>query len=125
MIEIVVSALMLWGAWFTVPEIRTQYHQPTQDIDAQGMAWASPAVVGQPYCLISVHPTDFPALTAFNQMAVMLHEVGHCLGLGHYGDCWDDATIMASCALAEPTMGDRIELIRLRGYRTVAPMVGH
>jgi hypothetical protein len=120
---LVVIALSLWAAWFPTPPIATQYHQPTQPVDQQGMAWSATLPDGS--CLISVHPTDFPALTPELQAYVVLHEVGHCLGLGHYGNCATEPTIMASCVVAEPTERDRIELIRLHGHRTVVPMVGH
>lgn len=123
MAALVSAALILWGIWFAPPVINTQVHQPTQDIDAQGMAWSATFPDGS--CLISVHPHDFTALPSNLQSYVMLHEVGHCLGLGHYGDCATEPTIMASCVVAEPTLRDRIELIRVRGYRTVVPMVGH
>ena len=124
MLAVLVSiALALWGVWFTPPMIGVQFHQNTQDIDAQGMAWSATFPDGS--CLISVHPNDFPALPEGHKMAVVLHEVGHCLGLGHYGDCWDAPTIMASCLLSEPTERDRIELIRANGYRSYVPMVGH
>lgn len=123
MIELIAAALTLWGIWFTPPEIGVQFHQSSQDIDAQGMAWSATFPDGS--CLVSVHPTDFPALTPELQAYVMLHEVGHCLGLGHYGDCAFEPTIMASCVVAEPTERDRLELIRVNGYRTVVPMVGH
>jgi hypothetical protein len=119
---LVAIALSLWAVWFPV-SIQTQFHQPTQDIDAQGMAWSATFPDGS--CLVSVHPTDFTALSESNQLAVMLHEVGHCLGLGHFGDCGADQTVMASCMLAEPTERDRLELIRANGHRTVVPMVGH
>lgn len=117
MVALVSAALILWGIWFTPPTINTQFHQPTQDIDAQGMAWSAAFPDGS--CLISVHPTEFPALTPELQAYVMLHEVGHCLGLGHYGDCATEPTIMASCVVAEPTLIDRIELIRLHGRQAV------
>ena len=119
---LVAIALSLWAVWFPV-SIQTQFHQPTQDIDAQGMAWSATFPDGS--CLISVHPHDFTALTPELQSYVILHEVGHCLGLGHFGDCDSEPTIMASCVVIEPTERDRIELIRLHGHRTVVPMVGH
>lgn len=115
--NLVAVAVVMWGLWFAPPPIDVQFHQPTQNIDAQGMGWSATMPDGS--CLVSVHPTDFPALPIDYQMAVMLHEVGHCFGLGHFGHCQLEPAVMASCPIPLPTERDRVELIRIRGYRAV------
>lgn len=118
--NLIALAVVLWGLWFTPPPIDVQFHQPTQDIDAQGMGWSATFTDGS--CLVSVHPTDFPALPADYQLAVILHEVGHCFGLGHYGHCQIEPAIMASCPVPVVTGRDRLELIRVNGYRLIVPI---
>ena len=116
--NLVAAAVVLWGLWFTPPPIYVQFHQPGTNFDAQHIGWAA---TGFPdgSCLVSVHPIDFPALPIDYQMAVMLHEVGHCFGLGHFGHCQLEPAVMASCPIPLPTEHDRTELIRIRGYRAV------
>lgn len=74
------------------------------------------------YCLIGVSSTHWNELTPDQQLYVIEHEVGHCLGLDHYGSCNYNVSVMG-CATGTPvTDYDRLryKLASGRGYKIFA-----
>lgn len=71
-------------------------------------------------CLIGVSSTHWGELTPDQQLDVIEHEVGHCLGLAHYGSCNVNVSVMG-CALGTPvTDYDRLryKMVNQLAYKT-------
>ena len=112
-------ALAIWELWFPAPEIVIQGF----DNDLGNVAQSSGPEIVTPACLIAVDNARFALLSPAYQQSTITHEVGHCLGLAHFGTCnGPEVAIMGCGILPEPTERDRVELVRVRGYRLLVPI---
>jgi len=113
--QLVALALVAWGLWFTPPVIQIEGF----DHDLGNVAQSSGPEIVTP-CLIAVDNARFAQLTPAYQQSTITHEVGHCLGLGHFGTCNGEVIALMGCGiLPGPTEVDRVMLIRIHGYRVI------
>ena len=111
-------ALAAWGLWFTPPPIVIEGF----DRDLGNVAGASGPVQVSP-CYIDIDNARFARISPEWQQSVVTHEVGHCLGLWHFGTCNGPEIALMGCGiLPGPTARDREELIRVNGYRLIVPV---
>lgn len=68
-------------------------------------------------CYIAIDQSRMLAYSQPQQQSIILHEYGHCLGLGHFGDCNSTPAIMGCATLGYVTEYDRVRLhMSIRGY---------
>ena len=113
MAVLVALALALWGASVA---IRVEFFQNDVGLTAQSNVYEP----GK--CLIGIHEPRWAALDEGERQSIMLHEVGHCLGLGHYGSCNAHLSIMGCPSLGRVTEYDKA---MLAGNRVFVPMVSN
>ena len=116
---IIAVCLAIWGV-LSAPAIAVEFYQNDNGQLAQTGAHGG-------NCLIAVYEPGWNTLSADEQRSLMLHEVGHCLGLDHFGSCNYNEAIMGCWSLPEPTGYDRARLAALNSpaHRAVLPMVGN
>ena len=113
-------ALALWG-WFLPTNITYQYVDHSYDYGPY-VAWAENWDTNGEHCVISIWPRYWDRLPPAHQQRVIVHEVGHCLGLNHI----ERDSVMKGSAF-EFSVWDRVEFWRVHPapYRTVVPMLSH
>ena len=113
MAALIALVLLMWGVT-VAPVITVEISEHDFGIGAQANVYAP----GK--CLIGVNGPRWKLLNETERMSLMLHEVGHCLGLGHYGSCNAELSIMGCPSLGRITDYDRA---MLAGNRLFVPMV--
>ena len=118
----IAAALLAWGIT-SAPAITAEFHSNPAAPIAQAGAGLPP----DGHCLIGVFDGWWASASEADRQSVMTHEMGHCLGLGHYGDCNSIPSIMGCAFLGEITDYDRVMLARARGsgYAVVVPMLAN
>lgn len=118
-IAMVTAAVLVWGGAHPQIEVREE---------PAFAAAISSGPLPDGTCVIIADPVRMAGYTTEQQVSILTHEVGHCLGLGHFGTCNGPAPAIMGCAtLGEITPYDRLKLAQVRGqaYTTVLPMVGN
>ena len=113
MAAILALAIALWAV--VAPTITVEFFQ--NDIGTLAQTGCPEAN----RCIIGVYEPGWNRLSEADRLSLMLHEVGHTLGLGHYRSCNYQQSIMGCWNLGEITAYDRA---MLKPYRVVVPMVG-
>lgn len=104
--QIIAAIIAIWG--IVVPFTLT----PAPNINTYAYTYTSSEV-----CNIVIDSGLFPNLPESTQTSILLHEYGHCLGLGHYGSCNYNESIMGCATLGYVTDYDRAMLrVKVRGY---------
>ena len=112
---LIAFALLQWNATFAIEG----------EFFTGGSNWWAQTGAHSDHCLIGVNEPWFTSATPELRQSVITHEVGHCLGLGHFGSCNYNEAIMGCATLGEITGYDRAMLGAVRGNRVVVPMVGN
>ena len=105
-LPIIATVIVLWGIIMPVSVTSAP------DINTYAYTYTASGV-----CNIVTDSGLFPNLSESGQVSILLHEYGHCLGLGHYGSCNYNESIMGCATLGYVTDYDRAMLrIKVRGY---------
>lgn len=107
----VAKALLAWG--ITVSGITMEFYGNPEAPNGQA------GKLEDGSCLIGVYQAWWDEADEFNRESLILHEVGHCAGLGHYGSCNGELSIMGCPNLGYLTGYDKAMV----GYRVMVPMV--
>lgn len=106
LISMIFLALSAWGVSSPTPIVA--------HIDTIGWIPAVTAV-DTSECRIYADPVVMAQYSSFQQQSIITHEVGHCLGLSHYGDCNSQPSIMGCATLGYITDYDRMRLNMQQG----------
>ena len=104
---ILALALTLWGVLPQVPITPLFHNQETGQVAS--------AVLLPDVCYIHIQQSWWNTETEAYRQSVILHEVGHCLGLPHFGDCNQTPSIMGCAGLGYVTPYDRLRLAMYQG----------
>jgi hypothetical protein len=118
MAALIALVLTLWGTLY-MPHITVEFFQ--NDIGAAAQTGCpSPGE-----CIIAIDEPQWDAMTPARRQSLLLHEVGHTLGLGHYGSCNANVSVMGCWVVEELTGIDHAELdgLQIPGHRLIVPMV--
>jgi hypothetical protein len=121
MATLIALVLALWGVTFTHPIFVNFHTDPALGIGfayVQQLEHPDGPPVGS--CTISFDEARWATMTQAQRESLALHEVGHCLGLGHYGSCNANLSIMGCPSLGRVTGYDRA---MGAGNRLFVPMV--
>jgi hypothetical protein len=113
MATLIALVLLMWGVT-VAPAITVEFSVGDMGVGGQANVYAP----GK--CMIGLDGPRWERLNETERMSLMLHEVGHCLGLGHYGSCNANLSIMGCPSLGRVTDYDRA---MLAGNRLFVPMV--
>lgn len=106
LVSVLALVIAAWGM-FTPTTI---YYAPIDNLAYAGQSDSQ--------CIITVHP-EIPSHRLYS---IILHEYGHCLGLGHFGDCNTYRTIMgcADLGYVDEYSKFRVEVAHMP-YRLIVP----
>lgn len=124
-LEILLAAILLWGHWLPIDASKiTVIDESTNPVHAEvySNAWATPYDDGT--CTVHLGKT-WRYYNTEDQISVMAHELGHCLGMWWHLCDLDFDTIMCRAQIGAPTIRDHFAMWDHRGvapYRLIVPI---